>query len=74
MMGTPNCAACRTRALRRSRLSVRPVGFWKFGSAYRKRAPSASSAVIASGTRPPSSVGIGTYFGWYRLNDCSAPR
>ncbi len=52
----------------------RPVGFWKFGSTYRKRAPSSSFGVSAAGTSPCSSDVTETNCGSNNENACSAPR
>ena len=51
----PACFAIFASSWRRASGMRRPVGFWKFGSTYRKRAPSSSFGVSAAGTRPSSS-------------------
>ena len=53
--------------------SERPVGFWKFGSEYSRRAPLATWS-IEDGTRPSSSVATEANSGRYTEKACSAPR
>ena len=68
------CFAILASSWRRASGMRRPVGFWKFGSTYRKRAPSSIFGVSADGTSPSSSEVTETKFGSNSENACSAPR
>ncbi len=56
---------------------VRPVGFWKLGSTYRKRALSAPLPALAarsSISTPSLSLATDTTWGSMGAKACSAPR
>ncbi|MNY82876.1 hypothetical protein D3C86_2252410 [compost metagenome] len=56
---------------------VRPVGFWKLGSTYKKRAllaPVPTLAFRSSISTPSSSLATDTTFGSMGVKACSAPR
>jgi hypothetical protein len=65
-------------AARRASVMVRPVGFWKLGSTYRKRARCRSAlpalAAKSSTSMPSSSLATLTTSGSIGINACSAPR